>query len=63
MTGYFIGLTLGAGAVVFWTRRYGRVSLKSLGVWWHDLAERNRKSDETAFSTRRDRVAATQLVE
>jgi len=63
MTGYFVGLGLGAGAVVLWTRRYGRVSLKSLVVWWHDLAERTRKPDETTFSTRRDRVVSKQPAE
>ena len=58
MIGYFLGLVLGAGAVMLWTKRYGRVSLKSLGVWWRDVAEITRKADAATFTTRRDESAS-----
>lgn len=58
LIGYLIGLTVGALAVATWTKRYGRVSLKSLGFWWRDLADLARKPDPAAFSSRRHKQAA-----
>lgn len=55
MIGYFVGLAIGAFAVIAWTGRYGRVSLKSIANWWHDLADWTRKADDAAFSSKRDR--------
>jgi len=53
VVGYFIGLALGAGAVIAWTSRYGRISLKSLATWWHDIADWTHNTEETSFASRR----------
>jgi len=60
LIGYFVGVFFGARAVIWWTKHYGRVSLKPMVNCSRDLADMGRIKNAGGFSTRRDRVAPEQ---
>ena len=58
MTGYFIGLCVGAGAIAWWFTRYGGFSRKAWGKLRRELAGLIRRKGKPLFaSSRRDHPA------
>lgn len=54
-SGYFVGLVIGTGATLWWTARYGSISLKAMGRCWRDLAGlTDRRKPPAPFSTSRN---------
>jgi hypothetical protein len=61
MFGYFTGLIVGAVAIAMWTASYGKISPKSLSLWWHDMLGWMKRADETHFASRRKNPPVDQM--
>ncbi len=64
MTGYFVGLVIGAGVFVWWTYTFGRFLPKTWPLSWQKIANGlrwlvGRRRQEIAFASRRDNGAIT----